>query len=205
MAEPTSHNLTGEDKQGRGDGRGDGWTLDEHLAEHRRLPTAVKFVDHQPGLSIRHRTPGRWKAWVGLALLVGGIVGLAAMGGWPMIREQPIWLYGGGLVVLTVALWILGHATAASRIVLNIAGLRSTAWPPGSGGERFTVALADIRRFKVARSKVHNAPAYQLHLHTRRGEQHTLIPRIVHKRDAYLMAMLLIEHVKRLRAEEKVF
>lgn len=191
----------------RADGRGDGWTLDEHLAEHRRLPSRVKFSQEVDGsLSVSHAVVGRWKGWVGLALLPLPGAALLALGFWPVIRENAVMLYGGLAVMAALSLLALSKITAVSRVRLNGAGCLARSWPPGvapGGSARVVVSLDNVRRFKVGKTQYRSRVVYELHLHTRAGEQHTLIPRIPLKRDAYLMAMLLIDHVKRLRQGEE--
>lgn len=201
MSEAESYDLTAEVESDKPvpRGRGDGWTLDQHLAEHRRLATAVKLLDEIDQLTILHRSPGRLKYWGALGVVIGVLAGAfviemlpTAPGEWTSTH------YGilGAAAVVLIGLWMA--AVAKTQLLLNDTGLfirRRPFWP----GSRVSVPLSSVRRFKVEKPGKSKSSAYQLLLLTKEEDRHTIVPKITLKRDAYLLAMLLIERVKQHR------
>ena len=178
-------------------GQGDGWTLDQHLKEHARLPTAVSISSRTDLLMVSHSTPGRVKFWIALGVLV-----VAATTAWllnlvPSFSFTSIAHYAVGLSILALLVATLYASFAHTRMGINRNGLIARPWPyvPGIG---VAVPLTSIRRFKV--NKLEDNDRYELLVLTREGKEHRIVPQIVRKRDAYLLAMLLIDRVKKLRA-----
>ena len=179
-------------------GQGDGWTLHEHLVEHARLPTAVEIDDQPQLLVVTHSTPGRLKFFIALAVLL-----VAALAAWMLKLIPPFaqfgpthWAIGISIIALIVA--TVYASLAHTKMGINHNGLIARPWPyvPGIG---VVVPLKQIRRFKVNKIDRRGSTRYELHVLTNQNAQHRMIPHIVRKRDAYLMAMLLIDRVKRIR------
>lgn len=203
MSPPSSYNLTDAIKSEKAKpeprGRGDGWTLDQHLAEHRRLATAVKLRDEAEQLTILHRSPGGLIYWGAFGVVIGGLAGALVIN---MIPTTPgDWQathYGiiGGVAVVLIALFMA--AISKTQVRLNDTGIfvrRRPFWP----GSRISVPISSIRRFKVEKPGKSKGSAYQLLLLTREDDRYAIVPKIKLKRDAYLLAMLLIERVKERR------
>ena len=200
MSEAGSYDLTAEIENDKPAprGRGDGWTLDQHLSEHRRLKTAVKLLDETQQLTILHRSPGRLKYWGAFGVVLGGLAGalvaemLPLPGGWNATH----YLVVGGVLLALVGLWMA--AVTKTQVVLSDTGLfvrRRPFWP----GSRVSVPLSSIRRFKVEKAGKSKNTIYELLLLTKEEDRHAIVPKIILKRDAYLLAMLLIERVKQRR------
>ncbi|MEM8739752.1 MAG: hypothetical protein AAGG38_14915 [Planctomycetota bacterium] len=201
---PRNYDLDFDDpsKPPRPKGQGDGWTLEEHLAEHRRLATAVTFSDEPKILVATHRSPGRLKYWIalaGLGLLVGGAFAANLV---PALGRFTITHYCAAVVAGCLAVILLYRGSAHTKMGLNQVGLVSRPWPPVPG-IGVAIPLSKIRRFKVHKTDFKGQPAYELSLLTRDDTEHRLIPRITLKRDAYLLAMLLIDRVKRQREQKR--
>lgn len=203
MSDSRSYDLTAEVSQAQAEkpkprGRGDGWTLDEHLAEHRRLPSAVNILDEHDQLTIRHHSPGRWVYWTALLVVAGLVAASFVMKKWPAFGDFTGAHWGGlaGLALLLVGLLLA--AITETRMVLNDTGLFVRRWPfwPGS---RVSVPLSSVRRFKVEKPGKGKKAVYHLNLLTQEEDRYRIVPRIKLKRDAYLLAMLLIERVKQRR------
>ncbi|MEM7625122.1 MAG: hypothetical protein AAF333_05785 [Planctomycetota bacterium] len=200
MSDAGSYNLTAEVENDKPvpRGRGDGWTLDQHLAEHRRLKTAVKLIDETEQLTILHRSPGRLKYWGVLGVVIGALAGAFAMEILPGPGDWSATHYGlvGAALLLLIGLWIA--AVAKTQIRLNDTGLfvrRRPFWP----GSRVSVPLSSVRRFKVEKPEKRKGSTYKLLLLTKEEDRYAIVPNIILKRDAYLLAMLLIERVKQRR------
>lgn len=173
------------------------WTLSQLRIEHERLGSPVSYRESPTRLSITCRTPGRLKYFVGLALV---LVGVAATAVWLPIRSPAdlnVVSYSALAGFTLIFLALLGRAVRRHRIVLRSSGLSYGAWPalPGSATR---LTLQQIKRFKVRKLSA----GYELAVHTRNKQKLTMIPGIERHRDAFLMAMLLIEHVKQQRAAQ---
>ncbi len=178
-------------------GQGDGWTLDQHLTEHARLPTAVNISSRIDLLMVSHSTPGRVKFWIALGLLIVAS-SIAWFLGWvPKFSFTSVSHYAVGLSILALFVATLYASAAHTRMGINKNGLIARPWPyvPGIG---VAVPLKSVRRFKVNRVEKHKK--YELLVITKEGKELRIVPHIVRKRDAYLLAMLLIDRVKKLRA-----
>ena len=178
-------------------GQGDGWTLDQHLSEHARLPTAVTISPRTDLLMVSHSTPGRLKFWIALGVLIVGALVAWFSGVVPSFSFTSVAHYAVGLSILALFVATLYASAAHTRMGINKNGLIARPWPyvPGIG---VAIPLNQIRRFKV--NKVVEHKHYELMALTREGKEHRIVPHIVRKRDAYLLAMLLIDRVKKLRA-----
>lgn len=180
--------------------RGDGWTLNKHLAEHQRLNSAVKLSDQSRRLVIRHRPPRAVLSLIGAALVVVGFGVASALEILPRHDAwNPVHYVAVGLgVAATAALFLAG--LSRNVVVLTNKGLIATKRPVGTTA-KVSATLQNIRRFKVEKSLNGQTTRYHLKLLTRSDGKHTIVPQIKLKRDAYLMAMLLIERVKERRAD----
>ncbi|MEM9883490.1 MAG: hypothetical protein AAF800_11280 [Planctomycetota bacterium] len=182
-------------------GQGDGWTLDQHLIEHRRLPSAVSISDTPKILICSHATPGRAKFWVALGVLVVGAVGAFVAGVMPPLADFGVMHWAIGLSIVSLLVATCYASFAHTRMGLNHVGLVARPWPPVPG-IGVAVPLKQVRRFKV--NKVEEGGQvkhYELQVLTREGEAHRIVPNVPLKRDAYLLAMLLIDRVKKLRGD----
>ncbi|MEO1235817.1 MAG: hypothetical protein AAFX76_03405 [Planctomycetota bacterium] len=198
---PSSYDLTREIREAQGTarvGQGDGWTLEQHITEHGRLPTAVTFRDDPKILIATHRTPGRTKFWVGLGVLLAAVVGAFVAGLVPGFADWGVPHIAGAVVAGCMTVVLTYQALAHTKMGLNKVGLIARPWPPVPG-IGVAVPLRKIRRFKVNKKTRDGQVVYELMLLTRDQEEHRIIPQILLKRDAYLLAMLLIDRVKRQR------
>ncbi len=179
-------------------GQGDGWTLDQHLIEHQRMATWVTIHETPKVLVVSHTTPGRRKFWFALAGLIVGLIVVWSMGLVPPISE-----FGIVQIALAIGTFALLVASvyasfAHTRMGINKIGLIARPWPPVPG-VGIAVPLSNIRRFKVNTPKESSTPNYELTVLTNDGKSQVIVPNIPLKRDAYLMAMLLIDRVKKHR------
>ncbi|MEM9913792.1 MAG: hypothetical protein AAF911_02400 [Planctomycetota bacterium] len=179
-------------------GQGDGWTLDQHLIEHQRLATWVSINETPKVLVVSHVTPGRRKFWFALAAVIIGIITVWAVGLVPPLSQF-------GIVQIAIAVGTLALLVASvyasfahTRMGINKVGLIARPWPPVPGIGT-AVPLNNIRRFKVNRPQESETSHYELVVLTRDEKSHVIVPNIPLKRDAYLMAMLLIDRVKKHR------
>ncbi|MEM1108283.1 MAG: hypothetical protein AAGH99_06295 [Planctomycetota bacterium] len=179
-------------------GQGDGWTLDQHLTEHKRLPTWVTINETPKVLVVSHVTPGRRKFWFALGGVIAGIITVWLMGWVPPINEFGV--VQAAIAVGTLALLVASiyASFAHTRMGINQIGLIARPWPPVPGIGT-AVPLNNIRRFKVEKPDQSESGRYQLYVLTRDEKTHLIVPSIPLKRDAYLMAMLLIDRVKKYR------
>jgi hypothetical protein len=184
----------------RPSGQGDGWTLDQHLVEHQRMPTAVTIVRKPDLLMVSHDSPGKLKFWIALGLLVVGAVAAVFAGLIPAFSAFSVTHYAIAVSIIALFGATIYASVAHTRMGINKNGLISRPWPyvPGIG---VIVPLKQIRRFKVNKLETDGTPKYELYVLTKDDKEHRLIPHIVLKRDAYLMAMLLIDRVKTLRKD----
>lgn len=179
-------------------GQGDGWTLDQHLIEHQRMATWVSISETPKVLVVSHTTPGRRKFWFALGGLIVGLIVVWAMGLVPPISEF-------GVVQIAIAIGATALLVASvyasfahTRMGINKVGLIARPWPPVPGVGT-AVPLSNIRRFKVNKPSESETPNYELVVLTNDGKSQVIVPNIPLKRDAYLMAMLLIDRVKKHR------
>ena len=179
-------------------GQGDGWTLDQHLIDHHRLATWVSINETPKVLVVSHVTPGRRKFWFALAAVIIGSITAWAVGLVPPLSEF-------GVVQIAIAVGTLALLVASvyasfahTRMGINKVGLIARPWPPVPGIGT-AVPLNNIRRFKVNRPEESATPNYELVVLTKDEKKHIIVPNIPLKRDAYLMAMLLIDRVKKHR------
>lgn len=175
------------------------WTLDQLRVEHQRLGSPVSYSESPKSLHIRFSLPGRLKHIVGIALVV---IGLVATCIWlPIRRPADLNIVSISAMVLfgLALLYLLLGLMRCYKIVLTGKGLRY-GHAPAMPGSSQKLTLQQIKRFKVRKLSA----GYELAVHTRRKEKLTMIPGIERHRDAFLMAMLLIEHVKRQRAAQGV-
>ncbi|MBB6430384.1 hypothetical protein [Algisphaera agarilytica] len=180
-------------------GQGDGWTLDQHLTEHQRMATWVSINDSPKILIVSHITPGRRKFWFALGAVIIGIITVWGLGLVPPITEfgvVQIAITIGTLALLVASIYA---SFAHTRMGINKVGLIARPWPPVPG-LGVAVPLNNIRRFKVNKpGEGESKDFYELVVLTKDDEQHLIVPKIPLKRDAYLLAMLLIDKVKKYR------
>lgn len=179
-------------------GQGDGWTLDQHLIEHQRMATWVTIHDTPKVLVVSHTTPGRRRFWFALGGLIVALIALWVMGLVPPITEFGIKEIAITIGTLTLLVASVYASFAHTRMGINNIGLIARPWPPVPG-IGVAVPLKHIRRFKVEKISSSDSSNYKLLVLTRDDKQHLIVPNIPLKRDAYLMAMLLIDRVKKLR------
>ncbi|MEM9419590.1 MAG: hypothetical protein AAGA25_11160 [Planctomycetota bacterium] len=201
MSKISSYELTQEfEKESRRPkGQGDGWTLDQHLIEHKRMATWVSIKDSPEILIVSHITPGRRKFWVALAGVIGGIIAVWAMGLVPPITEFGVVQIAIAIGTLALLVASIYASFAHTRMGINKIGLIARPWPPVPG-LGVAVPLNNIRRFKVNKpGEGDSKKFYELIVLTKDDNQHIIVPNIPLKRDAYLLAMLLIDKVKKYR------
>ena len=199
---PVKHNLTPDADRPEGTtGRGDGRTLEEHLAEHRAGRSKVWIQQRDDTLRVGYRTVAeRWLLRVGL----GVVLAAAAVGtwlGWPGAWGlSPLrWGLTGVLMLAAAGLWTSVHRGV--RVRLDPRGVTVREGKLGLGTTR--IDLAQVRRFKVDKPdrderKRRDAPYSVLAL-TRAGGKVPVARHVPGKADAYLITLLMIEWVKRLR------
>jgi hypothetical protein len=134
-----------------------------------------------------------------LGLLVAGAGAAWFTGLIPSFADFGIthWAIGASILALFVA--TIYASLSHTKMGINHNGLIARPWPyvPGIG---VIVPLGKIRRFKVNKIEERGKPTrFELYVLTTEREELRMIPHIVRKRDAYLMAMLLIDRVKALR------
>ena len=196
---PVKHNLTPHADRPEGTtGRGDGRTLEEHLAAHRAGRSRVWIQQRDDTLRVGYRTVSeRWLLRIGLGLVLAA----AATGtwlGWPGAWGlSPLrWGLTGTLLLAAVGLWTSINQAVRVRLDPNGVTVREGKLPLGGTH----ISLAELRRFKVDRpdSRRRDRPYSVLAL-TRRGGEVPVAPHVPGKSDAYLITLLMIEWVKRLR------
>lgn len=179
-------------------GQGDGWTLDQHLIEHQRMATGVTINDTPKILVVSHDTPGRTKFWVALGFLIVAIAGTWYMGWVPRLSEFGVVQIAVAFSVLSLLVATIYASFSHTRMGINNIGLIARPWPPVPG-IGVAVPLKEIRRFKVNKLSTRESTNYELLVITNDGKEQLIVPNIPLKRDAYLIAMLLIDRVKKLR------
>lgn len=179
-------------------GQGDGWTLDQHLIEHKRMATWVTISETPKVLVVSHTTPGRRKFWFALGAVILGIITVWAIGLIPPITEFGVVQIAIAIGTFALLIASVYASFAHTRMGINPVGLIARPWPPVPGIGT-AVPLSNIRRFKVNKPEESDTPNYELVVLTKDEKQHIIVPNIPLKRDAYLMAMLLIDRVKKHR------
>lgn len=179
-------------------GQGDGWTLDQHLIEHQRMATGVTIHDSSKILVVSHATPGRLKFYIALGVLFVGIIAAWMMGWVPAISDFGIVQIAIALAVVSLFVATIYASLSHTRMGINTVGLIARPWPPVPG-IGVAVPLKQIRRFKVNKLGSRDSANYELLVVTRDDKEQLIVPNIPLKRDAYLLAMLLIDRVKKMR------
>lgn len=197
-----AYNLTvKQEDQDIFEARGDGRTLPEAVRDHERDKelSAVLYKEFKPaGVAIRYSEgipPGARKIRIlaggFLALLCGSYM-LAAIS--PEARNTIVLAVCA--VGLLIALYLIFSAIAHHQVRLDKLGLVSRPKPFGTG-PKVKATFKQIRRFRVKKAGK-KKKRYNLMLVDRDRREHLMVKNIPRKPDAYLMALLLIEHTKRL-------
>ncbi len=201
---PVKHNLTPEtaaEHARSSTARGDGRTLAEHLADYHAGRSGVRIRQDGDVLRVGYRTASeRWLLRVGVGtLLAAGAAGtwLGWPGAWGL---HPLRWAVTGVLLLAAAALFLGVRRAV-RVRLDPGGVTVREGKLGLGTTH--VDLSQLRRFKVDKpdraERQRRDPPYSVLALTRAGEQVPVARNVPGKADAYLITLLMIEWVKRLR------
>ena len=172
-------------------------SLEEQLDRYQHQWSAVDFDRRDPThLKIRYGRGGRHAWWP----LVPAAAFFAAAVLVPFLSPLSATVNNVAAAVcfvLFVACLLLWRS--AVKVSATPKGVRAASFPPFCGPTG-SVAIGNVRRFKVEKSKARGGKRYTVNCLTRDDKTIALLKNVPNKDDAYLVSTLLIDRVKAFRS-----